>query len=188
MTVNVIKVFDAFVEDVLTWYIRRSRRRFWQEDDVAFRTSGGGRTGDRPRSSRSSPRTFGRTRRPGVSRRARLRVPGRVAGARRPGRHIALRPPTLPRTIERIVAIEGVMAGQVFKGRRTSLRAGSNRPHKSLHVLGRRPKTKKLVTALKAARASDMPSKPVWGRELPGGFDSRPPPLQKVVSDQPLWE
>jgi len=38
MTVNVIKAFDSFVEDVSTWYIRRSRRRFWQEDDVALRT------------------------------------------------------------------------------------------------------------------------------------------------------
>jgi hypothetical protein len=26
----------------------------------------------------------------------------------------------------------------------------------------------------------------VWGRELPGGFDSRPPPLLKVASDQRL--
>jgi isoleucyl-tRNA synthetase len=38
MTVNVIKAFDSFVEDVSTWYIRRSRRRFWEEDDVALRT------------------------------------------------------------------------------------------------------------------------------------------------------
>jgi isoleucyl-tRNA synthetase len=38
MTVNVIKAFDSFVEDLSTWYIRRSRRRFWQEDDVALRT------------------------------------------------------------------------------------------------------------------------------------------------------
>ena len=58
-------------------------------------------------------------------------------------------------------------AGQVFE---------PDRPHKSLHVLGRRLKTKTLVTALKAVRASDTPSKPVWGREPPGGFDSRPPP------------
>jgi isoleucyl-tRNA synthetase len=36
MAVNVIKAFDSFVEDVSTWYIRRSRRRFW-EDDVALR-------------------------------------------------------------------------------------------------------------------------------------------------------
>ncbi len=38
MTVNVIRAFDSFVDDVSTWYIRRSRRRFWQEDDVALRT------------------------------------------------------------------------------------------------------------------------------------------------------
>jgi isoleucyl-tRNA synthetase len=38
MTVNVIKAFDSFVQDVSTWYIRRSRRRFWEEDDVALRT------------------------------------------------------------------------------------------------------------------------------------------------------
>ena len=60
-------------------------------------------------------------------------------------------------------------AGQVFE---------PDRPHESLHVLGRRPKTKTLVTVLKAVRASDMPSKPVCGRELAGGFDSRPPPLR----------
>ncbi len=70
-------------------------------------------------------------------------------------------------------------AGQVFE---------PDRPHKSLHVLGRRLKTKALVTGLKAATEPDMPSKPVWGRKLPGGFDSRPPPLQKVASDQPLRE
>jgi hypothetical protein len=82
-----------------------------------------------------------------------------------------------------MVAIEEVMppdksskaAGQVFE---------PDRPHKFLHVLGRRPKTKALVTGLKAARASDMPSKPVCGQELAGGFDSRPPPLLKVASDQ----
>ena len=66
-------------------------------------------------------------------------------------------------------------AGQVFE---------PDRPHKSLHVLGRRPKTKTLVTGLKAARASDMPSKSVGGRKLAGGFDSRPPPLLKAPSDQ----
>jgi hypothetical protein len=59
-------------------------------------------------------------------------------------------------------------AGQVFE---------PDRPHKSLHTLGRRLKTKVLVTALEVTRRPDMPSKPVWGRELPGGFDSRPPPL-----------
>jgi hypothetical protein len=68
-------------------------------------------------------------------------------------------------------------AGQVFE---------PDRPHKSLHVLGRRLKTKVLVIGLEVTRRPDMPSKPVWGRELPGGFDSRPPPLLKEVSDQPL--
>jgi hypothetical protein len=61
-------------------------------------------------------------------------------------------------------------AGQVF---------GPDRPHKSLHVLGRRLRTNVLVTGLEAPRRPDMPSKPVWGRELPGGFDSRPPPLRR---------
>jgi hypothetical protein len=76
------------------------------------------------------------------------------------------------------VLIEEVMpdkssraAGQVFK---------PDRPHKSLRILGRRPNTKPLVTGLKAAQASDMPSKSVGGRKLAGGFDSRPPPLLKA--------
>jgi isoleucyl-tRNA synthetase len=33
----VVRAFDAFVEDVSNWYIRRSRRRFWDGDDVALR-------------------------------------------------------------------------------------------------------------------------------------------------------
>jgi isoleucyl-tRNA synthetase len=37
LTVNVVRAFDAFLEDVSNWYIRRSRRRFWDGDDVAFR-------------------------------------------------------------------------------------------------------------------------------------------------------
>jgi isoleucyl-tRNA synthetase len=36
LTVNVIKAFEAFVEDVSTWYVRRSRRRFWEGDVAAF--------------------------------------------------------------------------------------------------------------------------------------------------------
>jgi len=39
--------------------------------------------------------------------------------------HIAIRPPTLHSGDRIIVALEEVMSGQVFKGRRTSLRAGS---------------------------------------------------------------
>jgi hypothetical protein len=65
--------------------------------------------------------------------------------------------------------------GQVFE---------PDRPHKSLYVLGRRLKTKTLVTGLKAVRASDMPSKSVGGRKLVGGFDSRPPPLRKQRSNR----
>ncbi len=37
LTVNVVRGFDDFVEDVSNWYIRRSRRRFWDGDEVAFR-------------------------------------------------------------------------------------------------------------------------------------------------------
>jgi hypothetical protein len=56
------------------------------------------------------------------------------------------------------VPIEEVMAGQVFKGPGRVFKPDG--PHKSLHVLGRRPKTKTLVTGPKAARASDMPQNP----------------------------
>ncbi len=38
LTVNVTRAFDAFVDDVSNWYIRRSRRRFWEGDEVALRT------------------------------------------------------------------------------------------------------------------------------------------------------
>jgi isoleucyl-tRNA synthetase len=38
LTVEVIRAFDAFVEDVSNWYIRRSRRRFYVFDEAAFRT------------------------------------------------------------------------------------------------------------------------------------------------------
>ena len=37
LTVDVIRAFDAFVDDVSNWYIRRSRRRFYSYDDAAFR-------------------------------------------------------------------------------------------------------------------------------------------------------
>ena len=77
------------------------------------------------------------------------------------------------------MAIKEVMAGQVFE---------PDRSHKSLHVLGRRPQTKTLVTGLKAAQVSDMPSKSVGGRKPAGGFDSRPPPHLKEACDQPLGE
>jgi isoleucyl-tRNA synthetase len=38
LTVDVIRAFDAFVDDVSNWYIRRSRRRFWDGDETALRT------------------------------------------------------------------------------------------------------------------------------------------------------
>jgi isoleucyl-tRNA synthetase len=38
LTVEVIRSFDAFVEDLSNWYIRRSRRRFWDGDEIALRT------------------------------------------------------------------------------------------------------------------------------------------------------
>jgi isoleucyl-tRNA synthetase len=37
LTVDVVRAFESFVEDVSNWYIRRSRRRFWDGDEVAFR-------------------------------------------------------------------------------------------------------------------------------------------------------
>jgi isoleucyl-tRNA synthetase len=38
LTVNVVRAFEAFVDDVSNWYIRRSRRRFYSFDEAAFRT------------------------------------------------------------------------------------------------------------------------------------------------------
>ncbi|HEX4906229.1 MAG TPA: isoleucine--tRNA ligase [Acidimicrobiales bacterium] len=38
MTVNVIRAFESFVEDLSNWYVRLSRRRFWNDDEVALRT------------------------------------------------------------------------------------------------------------------------------------------------------
>jgi isoleucyl-tRNA synthetase len=38
LTVEVTRAFDAFVDDVSNWYIRRSRRRFYVFDEAAFRT------------------------------------------------------------------------------------------------------------------------------------------------------
>jgi isoleucyl-tRNA synthetase len=38
LTVNVTRAFDAFVEDVSTWYLRRNRRRFWDGEEAAFAT------------------------------------------------------------------------------------------------------------------------------------------------------
>jgi isoleucyl-tRNA synthetase len=36
LTVNVIRAFESFVDDLSNWYIRRSRRRFYSLDEAAF--------------------------------------------------------------------------------------------------------------------------------------------------------
>jgi isoleucyl-tRNA synthetase len=38
LTVDVVRAYESFVDDVSNWYIRRSRRRFWDGDPVALRT------------------------------------------------------------------------------------------------------------------------------------------------------
>ncbi len=38
LTVDVVRAFESFVDDVSNWYIRRSRRRFYSFDEAAFRT------------------------------------------------------------------------------------------------------------------------------------------------------
>ncbi len=39
LTVGVVRALESFVDDLSNWYIRRSRRRFWEDDDeAAFRT------------------------------------------------------------------------------------------------------------------------------------------------------
>jgi isoleucyl-tRNA synthetase len=38
LTVDVVRAYESFVDDVSNWYIRRSRRRFWDGDPSALRT------------------------------------------------------------------------------------------------------------------------------------------------------
>src|SRR5919106_1125305 len=38
MTVDVIRAFEEFMDDLSNWYIRRSRSRFWRGEEFAFRT------------------------------------------------------------------------------------------------------------------------------------------------------
>jgi isoleucyl-tRNA synthetase len=38
LTVDVVRAFESFVDDVSNWYIRRSRRRFYSFDEAAFST------------------------------------------------------------------------------------------------------------------------------------------------------
>ena len=63
LTVNVIRAFEAFVDDLSNWYIRRSRRRFWDGDEAALRTLWFALASRLPRhrrrSCRSSPRSCG---------------------------------------------------------------------------------------------------------------------------------
>jgi isoleucyl-tRNA synthetase len=37
-TVAVMREFESYVDDLSNWYIRRSRRRFWADDEAALRT------------------------------------------------------------------------------------------------------------------------------------------------------
>ncbi|HKP19229.1 MAG TPA: isoleucine--tRNA ligase [Gaiellaceae bacterium] len=37
-TPAITRAFEAFLDDLSNWYIRRSRRRFWSDDEAAFRT------------------------------------------------------------------------------------------------------------------------------------------------------
>ena len=37
LTVDVIRAFESFVDDLSNWYIRCSRRRFWEGDETALR-------------------------------------------------------------------------------------------------------------------------------------------------------
>jgi isoleucyl-tRNA synthetase len=38
LTVDVVRAYESFVDDLSNWYIRRSRRRFWDGDPVALGT------------------------------------------------------------------------------------------------------------------------------------------------------
>jgi len=38
LSVDVVRAYEAFIDDVSNWYIRRSRRRFWDADPIALRT------------------------------------------------------------------------------------------------------------------------------------------------------
>jgi isoleucyl-tRNA synthetase len=38
LTVEVLRAFEEYVDDLSNWYVRRSRRRFWDGDETALRT------------------------------------------------------------------------------------------------------------------------------------------------------
>ncbi|HEV2373780.1 MAG TPA: class I tRNA ligase family protein [Streptosporangiaceae bacterium] len=42
LTVNVLRAFESYLDDLSNWYIRRSRRRFWNGDKAALATLWGG--------------------------------------------------------------------------------------------------------------------------------------------------
>ena len=73
LTVNVIRAFEAFVDDLSNWYIRRSRRRFYGDDEAAFRDA---LVRARPGAARDRARDA-------VPRRPPVAEPRRGAGARR---------------------------------------------------------------------------------------------------------
>ena len=85
LTHRLMRAFEAFVDDLSNWYIRRSRRRFYDDDEAAFcdalvRARPGaarGRAGDAV--PRRAPVAEPRRRR--VRGRAGIRSPGRLAGA-----------------------------------------------------------------------------------------------------------
>ena len=85
LTVNVLRAFEAFVDDLSNWYVRRSRRRFWDGDDAALRTlwslARRRRCASSRRSCRSSPSTSGSASWPTSCPDARpsLGLPGRLA-------------------------------------------------------------------------------------------------------------
>ena len=95
LTVDVIRAFDAYVDDVSNWYIRRSRRRFWDGDETALRVLWHALVQalrvDRARAPvpRGAPVADPRPR--AVPRGAGERAPRRLAARGRPGRRAARR-------------------------------------------------------------------------------------------------
>ena len=90
LTVDVIRAFEAFVDDLSNWYIRCSRRRFWDGDEQALaRALARARAGlagrlARAAVSRRAPLAGPRAR--AVPGRARVGVPRRLAGRAEPDR------------------------------------------------------------------------------------------------------
>jgi len=79
------------------------------------------------------------------------------------------------------VAIEEVMTGQVFTGRRTSLRAGSA---SQVFARCRTASEDKDAGHRPEGNASVGHAFKIGGRKLAGGFDSRRPPLLNVTPGQ----